>query len=77
LEVREASPVRTEVVLRGQHGSKVLGTIASSPEATRALGFLRSPFEARVAALVLAKSANGAGITLHVFGGRLDKGWKP
>jgi hypothetical protein len=77
LEVRGTSPARSEVVLRGQHGSKVLGTIASPPEATRALGFLRSPFEARVAALVLSKSANGAGVALHVFGGRLDKGWKP
>lgn len=77
LDVRSASPARTEVVLRGQHGTKVLGTIASPPEATRTLGFLRSPFEARVAALVLAKSVKGAGVALHVFGGRLDKGWKP
>ncbi|HLK92888.1 MAG TPA: hypothetical protein VKZ18_23550 [Polyangia bacterium] len=64
-----------EIVMQAPSGSKVLGRLASDAGAATALGFLRSPFEDRVAVLVLVKDAQNGKPGLRVLGGRLDKGW--
>ena len=77
LVIRAGAASRAEVVLLGRQGSKVLGTISAGSSAAQVLGFLRSPFEARVAAMILVKGTVKDSATLRVFGGRLDRGWKP
>jgi hypothetical protein len=64
-----------EIVMQGTRGTKVLGRLAPHTGAAKALGFIRSPFEERVAVLVLVKEAASGRPSLQVLGGRLDKGW--
>jgi len=84
----EANKIRYDVILRGQQGQKLVGTVwrvggdsGEDPvEAPRLLGIVRSPFEPRVAVLVTQQmiGTEGVSITLvNVFGGRLDEGWSP
>jgi len=70
-----ASALSREIVMQGAAGSKVLGRLPASAGEARALGFIRSPFEERVAVLVLTKDAASGRPGLRVLGGRLDKGW--
>jgi hypothetical protein len=71
-----------DLVLRGSAGSKVIGTLphaeGSAPPAV--LGFIRSPFERRVAVPVTEEAAGPSGHTetrVQFYGGRLDRGWTP
>jgi hypothetical protein len=64
-----------EIVMQAPAGSKVLGRLAPNAGAAKTLGFIRSPFEERVAVLVLVKEAQSGRPGLRVLGGRLDKGW--
>jgi len=78
VELRPANAAgAVDVVLHGAAGEKTLGTLA--PAAGRgpasALGFLRSPFEPRVAVAVSEDGTDGRCAALHFFGGRLDKRW--
>ncbi|HVT09329.1 MAG TPA: hypothetical protein VHO67_17840 [Polyangia bacterium] len=71
---------RTEIVMQGAPGTKVLGRLPASIASARALGFIRSPFEERVAVLVLARGGPmvpTGRAAVRVFGGRLDKRWIP
>lgn len=74
---------RTEIVMEGPLGTKVLGRLPASMASPRTLGFVRSPFEERVAVLVLAESGpvgttrQAGRAAVRVFGGRLDKRWIP
>jgi len=71
---------RTEIVMQGAPGTKVLGRLPASIISARALGFIRSPFEERVAVLVLARggpTAPAGRAVVRVLGGRLDKRWVP
>jgi hypothetical protein len=70
----EQSPAgETRIVMHGPAGTKVLGLAAAG---ARPLGLLQSPFEERVAALILDSDAGGRP-ALRVLGGRLDKRWLP
>jgi hypothetical protein len=60
----------------GEKGSAVIGRVRAAKERAELLGFLRSPFEARVATMVLTRGPKEGELALQVFGGRLDKGWK-
>jgi hypothetical protein len=73
---RDASD-RTEIVMERPLGTKVLGRLPTSITSARTLGFIRSPFEERVAVLVLAKGGPTGGAAVRVFGARLDKRWVP
>lgn len=73
--VRRHPSGRAEIVMEGPLGTKVLGRLPKSVASARPLGFIRSPFEERVAVLVLAKGGPSGRPTLRVFGGRLDKRW--
>ena len=53
----------------------MLGRVHTTKDRAELLGFLRSPFEARVAAVVLSRPTEGD-VAIRVFGGRLDKGWR-
>ena len=71
-----------DLVLRGSAGSKVIGVLphaeGSTPPAV--LGFIRSPFERRVAVPVTEEAAGPRGRTetrVQFYGGRLDRGWTP
>ncbi len=75
--LRRDSSDRTEIVIEGPLGTKVLGRLPASIASARALGFIRSPFEERAAVLVLGKSGPSGGAVVRVFGGRLDKRWLP
>lgn len=69
------SKASKEIVMQAPSGTKVLGRLAPDAGAAKALGFIRSPFEDRVAVLVLVKDAQSGKPGLRVLGGRLDKGW--
>jgi len=73
--IRARSDAGSEVVMQGRQGSKVLGKLPAAADVTRALGFLRSSFEARVAVVVASKGSDGR-LVVRVLGGRLDKGWR-
>ncbi|MFL5307972.1 MAG: hypothetical protein ACJ8F1_22335 [Polyangia bacterium] len=75
--LRRDSSARTEIAMEGRLGTKVLGRLPASMTSARTLGFLRSPFEERVAVLVLAQTGPTGRATVRVFGGRLDKRWLP
>jgi hypothetical protein len=60
--------------MEGSPGTKVLGRIRAG--AAKALGFIRSPFEDRVAVLLLIRDP-GTPPALRVLGARLDKHWSP
>ena len=64
-----------EIVMQAPPETKVLGRLAPDAGAAEALGFIRSPFEERIAVLVLVKDAQSGKPGLRVLGGRLDKGW--
>jgi hypothetical protein len=64
-----------EIVMHGAQGSKVLGKLPASAGEARTLGFIRSPFEERVAVLVLITDGKTGRPGLRVLGGRLDKRW--
>jgi hypothetical protein len=64
-----------EIVMQAGPGSKVLGRLAPDTGAAKALGLIRSPYEERVAVLVLVKEGQSGKPGLRVLGGRLDKGW--
>ena len=72
-----ASSSAQEIVMQGPPGSKVLGRLPASSGPARALGFIRSPFEERVAVLILVKDGSTGRPRLRVLGGRLDKRWLP
>jgi hypothetical protein len=76
LVLRPVADVHVEVVMLGQQGSAVIGKVRAAKERAELLGFLRSPFEARVATMVLTQGPKEGELALQVFGGRLDKGWK-
>lgn len=80
VELRPAAGgAAVEVVLRGAGGEKKLGSFTPGAGADPAsvLGFLRSPFEPRVAVVVRTGSGSRGGGALRFFGGRLDKRWTP
>ena len=71
-----------DLVLRGSAGSKVIGILPHAEGAAppAVLGFIRSPFERRVAVPVTEVAAGPRGRTetrLQFYGGRLDRGWTP
>jgi len=71
-----------DLVLRGSAGSKVIGILPHAEGAAppAVLGFIRSPFERRVAVPVTEQAAGprGHGETrVQFYGGRLDRGWTP
>ncbi len=70
-----SSSLTREIVMQGSPGTKVLGRLPAGAGEAKALGFVRSPFEERVAVLVLVKDATSGRPALRVLGGRLDKGW--
>lgn len=74
LQVQAAAAGGAQIVLQGRAGTKVIGTTKTPGEQVFPLGFLRSPFEPRVIAVVLAQQPDY--LDVHVFGGRLDKGWQ-
>jgi hypothetical protein len=65
----------SQVVMQGPAGTKVLGRLPAAAGAAKALGFIRSPFEERVAVFVSSKRAPSGRLELRVLGGRLDKRW--
>lgn len=71
---RGASSV-SDVVMAGALGTKVLGRVPATAGEARTLGFIRSPFEERVAVLVLITDARTGRPAVRVLGGRLDKRW--
>jgi hypothetical protein len=81
VELRSGPKARSiDVVLRAAAGEKKIGALTQVGGAAppSVLGFLRSPFEPRVAVAVSQAPANARrGPTIHFFGGRLDKRWKP
>jgi hypothetical protein len=81
VELRAATGAPTiDVVLRAAAGEKRIGTLrqAAGTAAPTVLGFLRSPYEARVAVAVVQSVADAKrNLALHFFGGRLDKRWTP
>ena len=62
---------------RGGWARRCSGGCPTSITSARTLGFIRSPFEERVAVLVLAKGGPTGRAAVRVFGGRLDKRWIP
>ena len=71
-----------DLVLRGSAGTKVIGILprgeGAAPPAV--LGFIRSPFERRVAVPVKEEAAGPRGrieTRVQFYGGRLDRGWTP
>ena len=71
-----------DLVLRGSAGSKVIGILPHAEGAAppAVLGFIRSPFERRVAVPVTEEAAGPRGRTetrVQFYGGRLDRGWTP
>ncbi len=71
-----------DLVLRGSSGSKVIGILphAEGTAPPAVLGFIRSPFERRVAVPVTEEAAGPRGRTetrVQFYGGRLDRGWTP
>ena len=71
-----------DLVLRGSAGSKVIGILPRAEGAAppAVLGFLRSPFERRVAVPVKEEAAGPRGrieTRVQFYGGRLDRGWTP
>jgi hypothetical protein len=66
-----------QIVMQGPAGTKVIGRVPAGAGAAKPLGFIRSPFEERVAVLVLVKDAASGRSGLRVLGGRLDKRWMP
>ncbi|HXJ19194.1 MAG TPA: hypothetical protein VMT03_03100 [Polyangia bacterium] len=77
VQIQPASSSAKQVVMQGPPGTKVLGRLPAGATEAKALGFIRSPFEERVAVLVLVKDATGGRPGLRVMGGRLDKRWLP
>jgi hypothetical protein len=66
-----------QVVMQGPSGIKVLGRLPAAARGAKALGFIRSPFEERVAVMLLTRNAATHQPELRVLGGRLDKRWLP
>jgi hypothetical protein len=71
-----------DLVLRGSAGSKVIGILPHAEGAAppAVLGFIRSPFERRVAVPVTEVAAGPRGrpeTRVQFYGGRLDRGWTP
>ncbi len=69
-----------DVVLRGLPGEKKIGVLPQPGGGTAptVIGFLRSPFEPRVAvAVVQPRDADRRGPAIRFFGCRLDKRWTP
>ena len=64
-----------QVVMQGPSGTKVLGRLRAAAGTAKPLGFIRSPFEERVAVFVSIKHAATGRQGLRVLGGRLDKRW--
>ena len=77
VQIQPAPPSGKQVVMQGPPGTKVLGRLPAGTAEAKALGFIRSPFEERVAVLVLVKDATSGRSGLRVMGGRLDKRWLP
>jgi hypothetical protein len=77
VQIQPASSSAKQVVMQGPPGTKVLGRLPAGIAEAKALGFIRSPFEERVAVLVLFKEASSGRPGLRVLGGRLDKRWLP
>jgi hypothetical protein len=72
---RRGPAAHMEIVMEGRPGTKVLGRLPASITSARTLGFIRSPFEERVAVLVLTGGTATQRAAVRVFGGRLDKRW--
>ncbi len=71
-----------DLVLRGSAGTKVIGILSRAEGAAppAVLGFIRSPFERRVAVPVKEEAAGPRGrieTRVQFYGGRLDRGWTP
>jgi hypothetical protein len=71
-----------DLVLRGSAGTKVIGILSRAEGAAppAVLGFIRSPFERRVAVPVKEQAAGPGGrieTRVQFYGGRLDRGWTP
>jgi hypothetical protein len=71
-----------DLVLRGSAGSKVIGILPHAEGAAppAVLGFIRSPYERRVAVPVTEVAAGPRGRSetrVQFYGGRLDRGWTP
>jgi hypothetical protein len=66
-----------QIVMEGPAGKKVLGRVPAGAVSAKPLGFIRSPFEERVAVLVMVKDGASGRPGLRVLGGRLDKRWMP
>jgi len=64
-----------DVVMAGALGTKVLGRLPVTAGQARTLGLIRSPFEERVAVLVLITDGKTGRPAVRVLGGRLDKRW--
>jgi len=64
-----------DVVMAGALGTKVLGRLPVTAGEARTLGLIRSPFEERVAVLVLITDGKTGRPAVRVLGGRLDKRW--
>ncbi len=75
LSIQRGSASGEAIVMEGAPGSKVLGRLPASVTEARTLGFIRSPFEERVAVLVVTKDAAAGRLAVRVLGGRLDKRW--
>ncbi len=75
LSIQRASASGEAIVMEGAPGTKVLGRLPASVTEARTLGFIRSPFEERVAVLVVTKDAATGRLAARVLGGRLDKRW--
>ena len=65
----------SQIVMQGPSGTKVLGRLRAAAATAKPLGFIRSPFEERVAVFVSIKHATTGRQALRVLGGRLDKRW--
>lgn len=85
---RESHKTAYRVRMQGKDGSKFIGTTwrvdldSGQPPVgpPKLMGILRSPFEARVAVLIVQTMTGDEGAevaTVKVFGGRTDQGWRP
>jgi hypothetical protein len=73
--IQPTPPSGNQVVMQGPAGTKVLGRLRAAAGTAKPLGFIRSPFEERVAVFVSIKHAATGRAGLRVFGARLDKRW--
>lgn len=75
VSIQRGTSSANDVVMAGALGTKVLGRLPVTAGEARTLGFIRSPFEERVAVLVLITDARTGRAAVRVLGGRLDKRW--